>query len=198
MLDAQWIPRDKNEIADSLSRLVDVDDWAVSMATFQWLDAIWGPHTVDRFATDYNTNLPRFNARFWVPGVEAVDAFAQPWLGENNWLVPPPCLVDRVLHKLEREKASGTLVVPLWRSAVFWPSVCPDGDHLNSGVMDWLDVVQFDGWVTPGKCAANDMFTGKVVPFRMLALRCDYSRVRETNGFCTRYEGRCWKCEQDF
>ena len=198
VLEAQWVPRDKNQVADELSRTVDVDDWSVSEATFTWLEARWGPHSIDRFAADYNAKLERFNARFWVPGVEAVDAFVQPWFGENNWLVPPPCVVDRVLRKLEMEAAAGTLVVPLWRSALFWPILCPDGIHFNSGIVDWVDVVQFPGWVVPGKCAANDMFTGKVVPFRMLALRCDFSKKRVGNaGFCTKGTGFCLKCQHD-
>lgn len=46
--------------------------------------------TINRFACDYNTRLPRFNSRFLQPKSEAVDAFFQNWSSENNWLVPPP------------------------------------------------------------------------------------------------------------
>lgn len=46
--------------------------------------------SIDRFACDYNTKLPRFNSRFLQPKCEAVDAFFQNWSSENNWLVPPP------------------------------------------------------------------------------------------------------------
>jgi len=31
--------------------------------------------TIDRFASYYNTQLPRFNSRFWNPSSEGVDAF---------------------------------------------------------------------------------------------------------------------------
>ena len=56
---------------------------------FLTLDALWGPHSVDRFANDQNTKLSRFNSLFWTSNCEAVDAFSQNWVDENNWLVPP-------------------------------------------------------------------------------------------------------------
>ena len=50
-LATQWIPRSQNEKADLLSRFVDKDDWRINPSVFRLLDAKWGPHTVDRFAT---------------------------------------------------------------------------------------------------------------------------------------------------
>ena len=73
-----WVPRDKNQLADYLSKLSNVDD------IFPWLNILWGPFTVDRFATWYNTKCVRFNSRFWNPGSEGVDAFTEIWqLGGN-------------------------------------------------------------------------------------------------------------------
>ena len=66
------IPREKEHQADYLSRLVDHDDWMVNPHIFQWIDSVWGPDTIDRFATHYNRHLPRFNSRFWNPDTEAV------------------------------------------------------------------------------------------------------------------------------
>ncbi|VDI46193.1 Hypothetical predicted protein [Mytilus galloprovincialis] len=62
----QWIPRDQNKVADNLSRYSDCDDWGISTEVFNSLDNIWGIHTVDRFATDYNTKCTRFNSKFLV------------------------------------------------------------------------------------------------------------------------------------
>nr|XP_006819126.1 PREDICTED: uncharacterized protein LOC102809450 [Saccoglossus kowalevskii] len=50
------------------------------------LDKIWGPHSIDRFASCHNAQLPRFNSAAWNPGTEAVDAFCQNWSTENNWI----------------------------------------------------------------------------------------------------------------
>ena len=44
---------------------------------FIHLDRLWGPHSIDRFASSYNSKLPRFNSRFLQSGTEAVDAFSQ-------------------------------------------------------------------------------------------------------------------------
>ncbi|XP_068738599.1 uncharacterized protein [Montipora capricornis] len=100
-LDARWIPRDLNVRADSISKIVDFDDYAINDSIFRSINDYWGPHTVDRFACSYNSKLPRFNSRFFQPGCEAVDAFSQDWGYDNNWLCPPVCLIVRVLKHME-------------------------------------------------------------------------------------------------
>ena len=42
-LEMVWIPREKNEIADYLSRIVDINDWQVDPELFWWLHNMWGP-----------------------------------------------------------------------------------------------------------------------------------------------------------
>ena len=74
-LKPEWVPRELNEKAGFLSRIVDHDDWYLHPTVFAWLDAMWGPHTVDRFADCNNCQLPCFNSRCWTPGSEAVDTF---------------------------------------------------------------------------------------------------------------------------
>ena len=88
---------------------------------FRVLDSKWGPHTIDQFASYFNTQLPRFNSRFWNPGFEGVDAFTCNWHGENNWWCPPVYLVPKVLWHAQKTNAIGTLLVPKWPSAPFWP-----------------------------------------------------------------------------
>ena len=80
-LQAQWVPRKENSRADELSRIIDFDDWGVSDEFFQFVDKIWGPHTVDRFADDVNAKITRFNSKYWCPNTEAVDAFLSNWTG---------------------------------------------------------------------------------------------------------------------
>ena len=45
---------------------------------------------------------------------------------EVCWLVPPLYLVS---HALCLCNAQGTLIVPFWKSAPFWPLLCLDGRH---------------------------------------------------------------------
>ena len=131
-LQVDWIPRSANEHADTVSRIVDFDDWGVSFEFFCYVDNIWGPHSVDRFAHSHNRKLPRFFSRFWNSDSEGVDAFCFYWAGEDNWLVPPVSLVPRVIRHLFVCRSIGTLIVPKWLSAPFWPMLF--GPHSSFSV----------------------------------------------------------------
>ena len=87
---------------------------------FKYLDRLWGPFTIDRFADQSNNKLTRFNLNFLCPNTEGVDAFCVPWDKENNYLVPPITAVCKVLQHMEFYQASGVLVVPFWTSSPFW------------------------------------------------------------------------------
>ena len=89
-LQVTWIPRNQNEVADAMSKLIDKDDWSLDQGTFLLRDSIWGHFTIDRFVTRYNTKCERFNSKFWNANTEAVKSFSVSWTGVNNWLVPPP------------------------------------------------------------------------------------------------------------
>jgi hypothetical protein len=132
-LHAQWIPREMNERADYLSKITTHYDFSLSQWLFKQLDDRWGPHTVDRFSTAASVMVKsgRYNSRFWqqgMVGAQAVDAFLQDWRGENNWLHPPYKLVGRVVLQLRRQRSVGTVVVPQWTKASWWPLVCPGGE----------------------------------------------------------------------
>ena len=93
-IEPEWIPRELNQQADYLSRIVDYDDWKLNPIVFADLDCLWGPYSVDRFADASNAQLPRFNSRYWNKDTEAVDAFTVNWAGENNWVCPPVYLIS--------------------------------------------------------------------------------------------------------
>ena len=113
--------RDCNTRADFISKLVDFDDCQVTEDIFKDLDSLKGPHTEDCFATYYNRKIVRYFYRFWNPETSGIDAFLRSWKVENNWLVPPVYLIPIALAYMYNQGAKGTLVVPLWKSAVFWP-----------------------------------------------------------------------------
>lgn len=159
VIEPEWIPREENEIADYLSRVIDYDDWSLSPRVFRSIDTHWGPHTVDRFASDHNAQLPRFNSRFWSPGAEAMDAFTIDWSGENNWLCPPISLIPRVLRHAKECRCEGTIVVPVWKSAVFWPMLCPDGTHFAMFVKGAYQLPESAEDFLPGLRGAN-LFKG--------------------------------------
>ena len=171
-IDPEWVPRTLNQQADWLSRIDDHDDWALHPNHFRVIDKMWGPHTVDRFACYYNAHLQRFNSRFWNPGSEAVDAFTCNWSGEVNWMCPPPYLIPRTIKHALNTMACGTLIVPKWPSAPFWPMLYPAADQMAPFVTD-VKVLQKDELVLiPGRSGSNlfngapntDMLAIKIVP----------------------------------
>ena len=61
-IEPEWIPRELNVLADYYSRIQDYDDWMLNPTVFGMVDAMWGPHTIDRFADMHNHRLTRFNS----------------------------------------------------------------------------------------------------------------------------------------
>ena len=107
----KWIPsRDLKIEVDCLSRVMDLDDYALNVDMFRMLDVKGDPHFVVTFASSCNTKLARFNStRFYQPG--AVDVSTHDCEHENNWLVSPLSLILRTINNLKLCKAEGSIVV---------------------------------------------------------------------------------------
>ena len=192
-----WVPRDENQLADYLSKLTDVDDWGIQPHIFQWVTTLWGPFTIDRFASWYNTKCNRFNSRFWNPGCEGIDAFSLNWQGENNWVVPPPSQIVRAWKHFQICQARGVLIIPLWKGAVFWPCVCPDGIHLAKCVTDWVALPEFNSPATVKGRTYNSMFYGQPLSFKLIAVYVNWQNFHERRsdrGFCLSGKGLCDYC----
>lgn len=135
VLEIEWIPRDKNIQADELSKIFDFDDWGVSDIIFKYFDRLWGPFNCDLFADSRNKKVSRFFSKFFTPGTSGVDAFAYDWSAFNNWIVPPIYLITRVINYMLICKAKGALVIPKWKSAVYWPMIV---NHLTYEYKDYI------------------------------------------------------------
>ena len=57
------------------------------------------------------------------------------WGGENNWWCPPIYLIPRVLGHAQETHAEGTLIVPQWPSAPFWPMLFASGSKVSQNIM---------------------------------------------------------------
>ena len=198
-LDIDWIPRSLNDKADYISRIQDFDDWKVNPQLFAGIDSFWGPHTVDCFTHIENTQLPVFYSRFWCPGSAAVDAFTVNWVGEVNWWVPPLHLVDRTIRHAQVCNAVGSLLVPAWKSAPFWPLLCPDGTHLAPFIHQWLFFPFTHELFVPGRSGNNigEALTSDTV---VMCLWLDFSIPPRNHafGFCTSdFSGMCALCVND-
>ena len=126
-LHPRWVPRDLNGTADWLSKFKDTDDWSIDIKSYNSISRHYGPFTIDRFADNNNRKTLRFNSKFFCPETESVNAFTNNWQEENNFLCPPISLIGSTIRHLRLCKASGTLVIPVWPSAYFWPIIFPNG-----------------------------------------------------------------------
>ena len=83
-LEPEWIPRELNIEADSLSRQVDYDDYMLNPDIFAALDKIilWGS------LPSRHAKSPLFCSCWLNPCAEGIDAFTLPLAGENNWMFP--------------------------------------------------------------------------------------------------------------
>jgi len=116
-----WLSTHLNVDADRLSREDDRSDWQLHPGVFRDLDARWGPHTVDRFATENNAQLARFNSAWCQPSSEGVDAFAQTnWATERNWCNPPWALLPRLVQLLRATGAAATVIAPDWPAQAWY------------------------------------------------------------------------------
>ena len=104
-----------------------------------------------------------------------IDASAQDWSRENNWICPPESLIVPSVRKLKACSGVGTLIVPEWPSAVFWPFVHASPLKFRSFVKDVFILPKIDGLL----CEVQDkkQFTKPSVfnacpKFNMLALSC--------------------------
>ena len=145
--------------------------------TFKVLDQKWGPHNIDRFASFFNTQLPRFNSRYWNPGTEGVDAFTCDWQGENNWWCPPVYLVPRVLCHAQETEACGTLLVPKWPSAPFWPMLFnKEGKSRLLGLQATEEIDKSQVVICPGRSGCM-LFKGEPNT-NLLAIRLEFNKKK--------------------
>lgn len=156
-LDVVHIPGKDNTRADFWSRLEDTGDWRLSAKAFDMVETAYGPHTVDRFATSVNTQLPRFNSRFWDVGSEGVDAFSLCWRGENNFANPDFRDFGRTIALIKEQAAQATIIAPVWPSRSWYAALlaitvssielpCGDRDLFVPGRSGSDQVVDRPGW----------------------------------------------------
>ena len=113
---AIWVPRALNIRADAASHFNELDhcDYSLRRRVFSYIDKLWGPHSIDRFASDLNARLPRFNSRFFSEYAEWVDSLTTSWRHENNYVFPPPLLIPLALQRAIDDQAPSTFIVPHW------------------------------------------------------------------------------------
>ncbi|XP_045208922.2 uncharacterized protein LOC123560830 [Mercenaria mercenaria] len=167
----QWVPREQNSVADDISKLNNTDEWEVTDDFFRFVDSLWGPHNVDRFASSQNRKLKLYNSKFLDFDTEAIDAFTQDWSGCNNWLVPPIRLVSRTIFHLLHYGAVGTLIVPKWPSASFWPIIFKKNFMKQDFISEILEFKSGQDIFKNNNQLGNCIFDGRRFRGKVLAVR---------------------------
>ena len=90
-IEAQWLPREENLCADLLSRFIDKDDWRLNPRVFSMIDKKWGPHSIDRFSSHLNNQVPKFNSKFFSAACFGVDALVSPSPSDSRYFGQPAC-----------------------------------------------------------------------------------------------------------
>ena len=163
-----WVPREGNKFTDYLSKYTDSDDWSINNVTFQYIQRTLGLCTIDRFADGNNSKLRRFNSKLYCPHSECVNAFTSDWSSDFNWLCPPISLVGNAIKHLKFCNARGTLIIPEWPSAYYWPLLF-NGFTFRSFVTQTIIIA-------PYYRSASDSSVFKGYPnFRTLAVLIDFT-----------------------
>ena len=118
------LPGIQNLIADEESRFrkeIHVTDLMVNHQLFKTVNRLWGPCSIDLFATFENRQLPRFASVNPQPGAVWVDAMRHSWLHEMPWANPPFALLGRVIQKVRFERSTVILLAPLWPAQAWYP-----------------------------------------------------------------------------
>jgi len=119
-LDGAWISSAGNAWAGALGRAKDRTDWSLERRFFRSLEDLYGPHTVDRFASATTAQLLRYNSRYSDPTSEEVDGLSQSWVDDNNWANPLPSVIPLVLRLVAAQQVTETVLVPVWPAQTWW------------------------------------------------------------------------------
>lgn len=124
LLSAEHLPGVLNAEADALSRRAPcADDWTLRRTSFLHLVRRFGLPSIDAFAEPANTQLPRFAARFPLPGALPLHGLLLDYRREFAYAFPPPRLVPLLLSRLLDQRATALLVLPAQPHAPWWPLV---------------------------------------------------------------------------
>ena len=121
---AAHIPGKDNVKADYYSREQnDSKEWSITPKLFLKLQDVLGQPDIDLFASRTNCRVRPYVSWHPDPDCFAVDAFSLTWTHKLNYCFPPFSLVGRVVQKIREDDATAILVVPLWPTQSWYPTV---------------------------------------------------------------------------
>lgn len=123
-LSASHVPGVDNVIADNKSRRFnDNIEWSLSSDAFVKTCHHFGKPSIDLFASRLNAKCKDYYSWKPDPSAIAIDAFVQNWSNLKFFAFPPFKLIGRVLAKMQKDQASGIVVVPYWSTQPWFPQI---------------------------------------------------------------------------
>ena len=122
----QFIPGQKNVVADSLSRKGQIlpTEWTLHQEVCSQLWRLWGQPSIDLFATSLTKRLPNYMSLHADPQAVAVDALLQDWSNLDLYAFPPFAIIREVINKFRNTQNSWmTLVAPWWPQREWFPDL---------------------------------------------------------------------------
>ena len=142
LLSAEYLPGVENVRADALSRTrPDSSDWMLDKELFSHLNKVWGPFTVDLFASRTNAQLLKYVSWRLDPQAWAVDALLCNWSQERGYAFPPFCMISRCLAKVQRERADLVLIAPVWPAQPWYSALLHLLSDLPILLPQWPDML---------------------------------------------------------
>ena len=99
----------------------DSSNWMLRRDVFLQLEEIWGPFSIDLFASRTNAQLPAYCSWRPDPSAQTVDALSIPWGDHLAYMFPPFSLIMRCLEKTRSEQATAALIAPVWQNQLWYP-----------------------------------------------------------------------------
>ena len=178
-----WTPRELNEWADHISKLVDHGDWMIQPMLFKALFERFRGFNYDLFSsgrTRQSAPDGRTVAWFsrWAEPGSSGDAFAADWgtLG-RVWACPPLALIEFCIVKAHLERADIVIVLPkftnmLWRRWLFGSN-----GHRHNAIVGVVDIGKPARCFVPANVAGRD---GRLVPSGFFqAVHIDFTTTDE-------------------
>jgi hypothetical protein len=135
------IPGCENSQADKESRVFNLNtEWCLSNSIFQMgCQKLEFTPNIDLFASRINHQLKPYVSYRPDPEAIAVNAFHISWSQYSFYAFPPFSVIMQVLRKIQKDQATGILVIPNWPTQVWWtramdmlvqqPVLLPRGKH---------------------------------------------------------------------
>lgn len=113
-----------NVEADEKSRKFnDRHEWQINEQCFNEIIESYPSLNIDMFASRLNNMLNVYCSWKPDPNSAYVDAFSVNWSNFEFYAFPPFSLVSKCLNKIIKDKARGIMIVPLWPSQTWFPTL---------------------------------------------------------------------------